>query len=384
MITLEKRLAQEIVERTMCIIPFNVNVMDVRGIILGSGIPARIGELHAGARLALDQARAVEIDNEAMRTLPGTQPGVNLPLKVRGQTCGVVGVTGQPDQVRQFGELVRVMAEMILEQALLVGELQREKRYREEFVDQLVNPGITPHAELELWGVRLGVDFALPRSVVILELRNEALAPESALAELQTCQQQLSGYDPSLLMAAVSPRELVILKPFGRVDQAGRLAVLAREQLFALDAVARKGLKSPSTMALGIALPAIEGVAISYECARQTSRIGRVRDWRARLFSYYDMSFPVLLSGLGSGWQAVQLREPLRRLQASERRSTVLRDTLTAWFTADCQFERAASLLGIHRNTLDYRLRQIGTSTGLDLARINDRLLLYAALYLAG
>ena len=90
MITLEKRLAQEIVERTMCIIPFNVNVMDVRGIILGSGIPARIGELHAGARLALDQARAVEIDNEAMRTLPGTQPGVNLPLKVRGQTCGVV------------------------------------------------------------------------------------------------------------------------------------------------------------------------------------------------------------------------------------------------------------------------------------------------------
>lgn len=384
MITLERRLAQEIVERTMRVIPFNVNVMDVHGIILGSGNPVRVGELHAGARLALDQARAVEIDDEATHALPGTQPGVNLPFKVRGQTFGVVGVTGQPHEVRQFGELVRVTAEMILEQALLVGELQREKRYREEFVDQLVNPGGTPHAELELWGARLGVDFALPRAVVILELSNEALAPEAALAELQICQQQLSAHDASLLMAAVAPRELVILKPFGRVDDAGRLAALAREQLFALDAVARKGLKSLSTMALGIALPAIEGVAMSYECARQTGRIGRARDWRARLFSYYDMSFPVLLSGLGSGWQAVQLREPLRRLQASERRSTVLRDTLTAWFAADCQFERAASLLGIHRNTLDYRLRQIGASTGLDLARISDRLLLYAALHLAG
>lgn len=382
MINLERGLAQEIVERTMKVIPFNVNVMDVRGVILGSGNPSRIGELHAGARLALAQSRAVELDSAVTRTLLGAKPGVNLPLTVRGQTCGVVGITGSPDDVRQFGELVRVMAEMILEQAQLVGELQHEKRYREEFVDQLIRQGETSRSDLELWGARLGVDFGVPRSAIVLELVDEAVSPDSAMAELQSCQQQLANHDPQLLMAAVSPRELVILKAFHVPDDERRLAALAREQLFALDAVARKGLKTPAAMSIGVALPETEGVPMSYQCAKRTFRVGRARNRLARLFSFYDLSFPVLLSGLGAGWQSQQLRQPLRRLQERDRRSGILRETIGIWFAEDCQLERAARQLGIHRNTLDYRLRKIGEITGLDLGRMSDRLMLFAALQL--
>ena len=115
MITLDTRLAQEIVTRTMKIIPFNVNVMDARGTIIGSGERSRIGELHAGAQLAIAQKRTVEVDTGAMRAMAGARPGVNLLLTVRGEICGVVGLTGDPEAVRQFGELVRMTAEMILE-----------------------------------------------------------------------------------------------------------------------------------------------------------------------------------------------------------------------------------------------------------------------------
>ena len=69
--TIEARLAQDIVDRTMRIIPFNVNVMDGRGIILGSGETSRIRELHSGALLALAQNRTVEIDAATSRTLRG-------------------------------------------------------------------------------------------------------------------------------------------------------------------------------------------------------------------------------------------------------------------------------------------------------------------------
>ena len=182
MIPLERALAQEIVERTMKIVPFNVNVMDVHGFILGSGNPQRIGELHAGARLALAQSRTVEVDAAVTRSLEGAKPGVNIPLVVRGQVCGA------PDEVRQVGELVRVMAEMILEQAQLLRELQHEKRYREEFVDQLIAPGTTSRADLERWGGRLGVDFHERRAAMVLELLDESIAPDRAMAELEpTC-----------------------------------------------------------------------------------------------------------------------------------------------------------------------------------------------------
>ena len=382
MSTIEARLAQDIVDRTMRIIPFNVNVMDGRGIILGSGETSRIGELHSGALLALAQNRTVEIDAATSRTLRGVKPGVNIPLTVRGQICGVVGLTGEPDTVRQFGELVRVTAEMILEQAQLIGELQREKRYREEFVFQLIHHGATPIADLEAWAVRLGVNFQHPRAVVVLDLTDPELRPDQALSELQHCQQQLATSRPDVLTAAISPRELVILESFATLAQRAPSATQARQRLQGYEAEVGKVLMTPATMAIGVALDGIEGVALSYQSARKTLRVGRSRKPQQSTFSYYDLSLPVLLSGLGSGWQAEQLRQPLLRINAVDKRSGSLRRTLDAWFAHNGHPLATAKALHIHRNTLDYRLRQISELTGLDLANTDDRLLLYVALQL--
>jgi len=105
---LDTGLAQEIVARTMRIIPFNVNVMDAHGVILASGNAARVGELHAGALLALAKKLTTEIDGAAAHKLHGAQPGINLPLCVGGEICGAVGLSGAParlvaDQVEHEG-----------------------------------------------------------------------------------------------------------------------------------------------------------------------------------------------------------------------------------------------------------------------------------------
>ena len=58
---LDTKMAQDIVARTMRIIDTNINVMDARGRIIGSGDRERIGELHEGALLVLSQGRVVDI-----------------------------------------------------------------------------------------------------------------------------------------------------------------------------------------------------------------------------------------------------------------------------------------------------------------------------------
>lgn len=62
MFELDHDLAQDIVDRTMAILPYNVNVMDSQGLILGSGEPERINTRHEGAQLVLANGRVVEID----------------------------------------------------------------------------------------------------------------------------------------------------------------------------------------------------------------------------------------------------------------------------------------------------------------------------------
>ena len=211
MATIGSELAREIVERTMKIIPFNVNVMDARGIIIGSGNPDRVGSLHPGAQLALAKQDTVEIDSVATPNLPGARAGINLPLSVRGTICGVVGITGNPEEVRQFGELVRVTAEMILEQALLIGELQHEKRYREEFVSQLAIKSGISDAGMKAWAARLKVDLRQPGAFFVLQLAKDILRPELSLIHILLAQR----YGMALIQPTVrglwKPRDLMIL-----------------------------------------------------------------------------------------------------------------------------------------------------------------------------
>ena len=380
--TVQPALAQEIVVRTMQVIPFNVNVMDAHGIILGSGEASRIGQLHAGAQLALSQQRAIEIDAGTAKQLAGVRPGVNLPLTVRGQICGVVGLTGAPETVRQFGELVRITAEMILEQAQLTGELQQEKRYREEFVLQLLKPNKTNGEDLAAWALRLGVDLSQPRSAIVCTMGEPSPRLDKALRVIQQWQAALLVQRPDALVAAMSPRELVVLIKFDVETRRDALAEYAQQRLAHIAYMLSEGQSVLPQVALGVALSGAEGASLSYQSAQRTMRVGQQRDPKGRAYSFYDLSLPVLLAGLERGWQAEHLRRPLVRLAAVDRRGGVLRRTLVAWFAENAQVLATARTLHIHRNTLEYRLRRIGEITGLNLANAEDRMLLYVALQL--
>lgn len=378
---LDSRLAQDIVTRTMRIIPFNVNVMDAHGVILASGNPERVGELHAGALLALAKKLAVEIDAAAARKLHGAQPGTNLPLCVGGQVCGAVGLSGAPDEVRQFGELVRLTAEMILEQAALAAELQDNARYREAFVLNLIRGDASQRPELEGWARRLGLDLERTQLVFLLELQPDPNGAASALHDIQRLQTRLLARREDALTATVGPSEMVLLDAW----ETGRkgFETTPQRRLEALAQLLREECEPPFMLAMGIALPGLEGAAISYQSARAAGRLGRLRHPRAQVLSYYDLALPVLLSGLDSGWQAHQLRMPLARL-AQDKSRTMLRATLDTWFAHNENAAATAAALGIHRNTLDYRLRRIGELTGLDLGRSEDKLMLYVSALLSG
>lgn len=63
-----------------------------------------------------------------------------------------------------------------------------------------------------------------------------------------------------------------------------------------------------------------------------------------------------------------------------QRRGSQLIDTLEAYLSLGGALSEAADRLGIHRNTLSYRLQRIAELTGRDLASPGDRLLLRVAL----
>jgi carbohydrate diacid regulator len=377
---LDASIAREIVARTMHIIDHNINVMDAQGCIVASGDESRIGQIHEGALLALAQSRTVTIDEAMALRLFGVKPGVNLPLRSEGSIVGVIGLTGTPESVMQLGELVRMSAEMTLEQSRLTSLLARNARLREELVLELVRAE-TPSPTLVDWARQLGVDLTEPRVATLIEIDCEALDADVAFAELQRLQQLLTTPERGNLIATASLNEIVVLKPV-RETADGWDMQEHRDRALKLLSRMRAESRMTIRIALGEYFPGPGGLARSWRTARATMQMGRARDTEACAFFYHDLVLPVLLEELQGSWQAAELARPVQRLTAADARGT-LRQTLSTWFACNMQPVRTAQALGIHRNTLDYRLGRISEICALNLDTIDSCLLLYAGMYLS-
>ena len=380
MAELDRSLAQSIVERTMKIIDCNVNVMDAQGVIIASGDLARVGDLHQGALLVLSKQGPVEIDDDLARQLDGARPGVNLPLWFDGRVVGCVGLTGDPGAIRHYGELVRMAAETMLEQAHLLSLLARDARMREELTLGLIRDEALTPALVE-WAERLGIDIALPRVAAVIEIDSGSLDAASVLIELQRLHTMLTSPERNNLVATVSLNELVVLKP--AFNQKGECDPDWHRQR-AETLIARMRAASPLgiRLALGHFFPDAGGLAQSYRVAHATLAVGKQRFPEAASFYYNDLMLPVLLDSLRQGWQAEELRRPLERLLKHDRQGQLLK-TLRFWFAHDMQTARTAKALRIHRNTMDYRMRRIEDLCGISLSRTEDCMWLYLALQMA-
>ncbi|CNE45632.1 CdaR family transcriptional regulator [Yersinia mollaretii] len=376
---LDPRLAQEIVTRTMKIIDTNINVMDGKGRIIGSGDEERLGELHEGALLSLSHGRIVDIDEAVARQLHGVRPGINLPLRLEGEIVGVIGLTGNPGQLRQYGELVCMAAEMMMEQARLVHLLAQDSRLREELVLNLIRTEEISPALIE-WAQRLGVDINEPRVVAVVDVDSGQLSVDSAMSELQELQTLLTTPERNNLIAIVSLTEMVVLKP--ALNSHGRWDAIdhRRRMELLLSRMTERG-RLRVRLSLGNFFTGPGSIARSYRTARTTMAVGKQRLPEQRSYYYQDLVLPVLLDSLRGGWQANELALPLAKLRAMDSNG-LLRRTLACWFRNNVQPTATAKALFIHRNTLEYRLNRISELTGLDLANFDDRLLLYVALQL--
>ena len=113
-------LAQQVIDSIMPLVQQNVNIMDSAGTIIASCQVKRIGSFHKGAHDVLKHRKTVEITSENLPLFPGSLPGVNMPILIEGQAIGVVGITGQPDEVRGTAKLVKAVTELILERDILL------------------------------------------------------------------------------------------------------------------------------------------------------------------------------------------------------------------------------------------------------------------------
>lgn len=121
---LTDQLAYDIVNKMMDVIPYNVNIMNSKGVIIGSGDSSRIGKTHEGAVKAISLKKLIEIHKDK----GDARRGVNMPIYFKDKVVGVIGISGDPNIVKQFASIVNVTATLLINQEYMFSK-QRSREH---------------------------------------------------------------------------------------------------------------------------------------------------------------------------------------------------------------------------------------------------------------
>lgn len=323
MFQLSEAQAQDIVDKMMQDIPYNINIMNGEGIIVGSGTRERVGTVHQGAVKALATGSMVEVSEDGCFEKKGT----NEPIVIDGERVGVIGITGDPEQVRPFCNLVRTTVSLLIEQRIAMERLALEANRTQAFLESL----LTYHG-------------AYPQ-----KMRKEAAAYNIDL-QVKTAVLYIRNYKPEERVD-----KLLLTYPFYAVKEEAHL-LLMQNQTGLEPLIHQLTSAQPQLLiAVGRWEPSI---ADSYRQAKSAMNLLLALKPHNRTLFYEDAVFLDRLShaDLNPGFHAVAKLED----------TPDLTDTLRVFINNNCSVTFTSAELNIHRNTLQYRLKRIEAITGKD------------------
>jgi carbohydrate diacid regulator len=315
--------AQNIVDKMMKDIPYNINIMDKTGIIIGSGNKERIGTLHHGAVAAIKQKKIVEIEKDE----EFVKKGINLPIELNGFIVGVVGISGEVKEIRPFGNLVRSAVILLIEQSVALEKENLEKNLKQEFFNLITEPDTTYAKELTDRALAYGIQLNKPSQIVYVEFPNEI--DEGIIKNYPS----FKTSNNSLFIVVQEANKIEALQE--QIENQFPDAFISISKMN--DKISDGFLQAQSAMRV------LKGVFLN-----------------EKVISYVRCEFIADMSEL----QRNDIKA--ERLAHLLEKNDELIKTLQVYLSCNLNANETASRLIIHRNTLNYRLNRIYTITGKD------------------
>ena len=207
---LDKEFATKFIERVTRYTDFNVNIMDERGIIIASRDKKRIGQYHEIAHRLITGTEEM-IDTTGM-SFPNVLPGINMIIATGGRREGVVGVTGDPEEVRPVALMVKMAFETMLKYEQQLEQQRIRENKKEHFIHLLTQVEHSDPEELRSYARDLGYPEESVRIPVLVRL-DGAEAEAGGTAGKQYGETGKTGQTPdSMRGAEAAGRALDLLR----------------------------------------------------------------------------------------------------------------------------------------------------------------------------
>jgi len=395
------KLAQDIVDKTMSILGKNINIMDENGVIIGSGDKSRLNQFHEGAAQVIKEGKKLEIYSKDINHLVGAKPGINLPIEHNNKIIGVVGITGEPNEVSPFGEVIKMTVEMMLQQEFLLKEIQLEQQARGNFIHDLISGRMGNDPDLFITrGQIVGYDILIPRVALVIDIYQfEKTAKQSFQTskglkrgeiylqrlkdDVLTTIQGIFVDTPQEIVSYAGGGRFVVLKIINLKDS----DEMVRKKIFRMGEKIKNTISQKVRFKVTVGIgehheEGIQGLNKSFKEATQALDVGIRLGGAGDIYHINGLGIGRILAEIKKDTQQEIIKKTFYSVKEVRGRkiNETLLETLKAFFDNNLSVSKTAQVIYIHRNTLLYRLRRVKEITGLDPKRFDDAVQLRMAL----
>jgi carbohydrate diacid regulator len=344
------------------------------------------------AKVASLVNRDLSVVNAVGKVLAGDPPGgqdvVNLdqhpsaiPFHYGGNQVGSIVLGQEITNQSEIAPLVRSIAELVMHQSILIEQIPKEDERLDKFIYDLLHRPMADEPLLAAESRLFDIDLSQPRIAIVVYIDDPILttghSDPSSDREISITRYK-NGIDRALksfytsssgnIVAYIGQNNFCILKDLAAGGQLQESLDNFKKSINTIYDIIKSEIKLPTTMGVGNYHPGLSGLRTSYHEATSAIELGSQMWGLDRIYRIDDFGVVApLLSGVDEN-NIYFSRELLERLgQNSE-----IIQTLEAFFKFDMSLTRTAEELGIHRNTLVYRLDRIAETLGLDPRNFDD------------
>lgn len=377
--------AQSIVEKTKNILGKNINIMNSLGIIVGSKDKSRIDTFHEGAAEVIKTGKEIEITSKQASELEGVKPGVNLPIYLNNRIVGVVGITGDPDEVRPYGQLLKISVEAMLTQLYLSEQLRMEQNANELYVHDIINGNFEDTNVFLTKGEVLGYDMSLPRLALNIKVNNlvikekskglydnQELTAQEKREKILDCIKKVFDNPQHMISHNGSNYYIVFFAP-----QKIHVKTVKQQIKEIADKLSKKLEKYSVKFCIGVGsyYPGLAGLRKSYKEAVKAIQIVERKSpgQLPQIIFAQDLSLEMMLAAAPDDIVGIFKNQILTKESAGVfLNDKKLLNTLRAFFASNLNISKTAEELNVTRNTVSARLDKIKELTGLTPTDFND------------
>lgn len=353
-------IANKIIQVIKGMIEEEIIVCDTESLIIASSDKSRIGCRHEGAEEVIKRKEQLIIDKHMTKQLSGVKTGINLPLFFNRNVVGVIGITGDIEKVKPFGEIVRKMTELLINENYYTEQIEFERRSVETFIfewlhNRALNKSLRDRADT------LNIPLENKKQGIIITINDK----DSIL------QNDVLSY----LKEVIPQNDILVRWGNNRlfwIHNVLKKTPIKKSFLQMIKTKYEKYFHLQTEMGVGQIVLADE-VYQTYEQSLIALKYSRKN---AGVCFYSDLHLELCLQDISIQTK----REFIGRTILKLNHNKSLLKTLKVFFDEELSYQRTSEKLFIHINTLHYRLSRIEEITHFNPRLFSDLIILYLAI----